>query len=67
MSYVQLTEADLYNLHSGRGGISKSEIEIIMLGIMIRHMHEDHNMGIREIASKTNLKMKEVKEILCKQ
>jgi ribonuclease BN (tRNA processing enzyme) len=67
MSYVQLTEADLYNLHSGRGGINKSEVEIMMLGIMIRHMHEDHNMGIRGIAKKTGLKMKEVKKILCKQ
>ena len=49
MSYVQLTEADLYNLHSGRGGIDKREVEVMMLGIMIRHMHEDHNMGVREI------------------
>ena len=67
MSYVQLTEADLYNFHSGRGGISKREAEIMMLSIMVRHMHEDHNMGVREIASKTKLKMKEVKKILCKQ
>lgn len=66
MSYVHLTEAQLYNLGSG-GGVRESEVKRMMLGIMIRHMHEDHNMGIREIASKTKLKMKEVKEILCKR
>lgn len=67
MSYAQLTEANLYNLHSRRGGINKSEVEVMMLGIMVRHMHEDHSMGIRDIAKKTGLKMKKVKKTLCKQ
>ena len=60
MSYVQLTEAQLYNLGS-RG--SSYDDRFLKLAF-IRHLRDDHNMSIRDIAKRMNMKMKLVQTYL---
>ena len=60
MSYVQLTEAQLYNL--GSRGPSYSDANIKRLHIL--HLRHEHNMNIRDIAKRMNMKMKMVQNYL---
>ena len=60
MSYVQLTEAQLYNLSSR--GPSYSDANIKRLHIL--HLRYEHNMNVRDIAKRMNMKMKMVQKYL---
>ena len=60
MSYVQLSEAQLYDL--GNSG-SRYDDRFLKLAF-IRHLHDDHNMSIRDIAKRMNMKMKLVQTYL---
>ena len=60
MSYVQLTEAQLYDL--GSRGLSYSDANIKRLHIL--HLRHEHNMNVRDIAKRMNMKMKMVQKYL---
>ena len=60
MSYVQLTEAQLYNLSSH--GPSYSDANIKRLHIL--HLRHEHDMNVRDIAKRMNMKMKIVQKYL---
>ena len=60
MSYVQLTEAQLYDL--GSRGSKYDDRYIIMLHIL--HLRHEHNMNVRDIAKRMKMKMKVVQKYL---
>jgi aminopeptidase-like protein len=60
MSYVQLTEAQLYDL--GSRGSKYDDRHIIMLHIL--HLRHEHNMNVRDIAKRMGMKMKMVQKYL---
>lgn len=60
MSYVQLTEAQLYDL--GNSG-SHYDDRYLKLAF-IRHLRDDHNMSVRDIAKRMNMKMKLIQTYL---
>lgn len=56
MCYVQLTEAQLYDL--GNRGSSYDDRHLKLA--FIRHLRDDHGMSVRGIAKRMNMKMKTV-------
>ena len=60
MSYVQLTEAQLYDL--GSRGSKYDDRYITMLHIL--HLRHEHNMNVRDIAKRMRMKMKAVQKYL---
>jgi DNA-binding transcriptional regulator YiaG len=61
-----MTEVQLYNMQNvARAGLdSAKDTRQAMLAIMIRHLRYDHEMSIRDIAKRCNIKMKAVQEFL---
>jgi DNA-binding transcriptional regulator LsrR (DeoR family) len=58
---MNLTEAQLYNLYShGNSGANAEYIQNLINKSMAVHMYYDHKMGVREIANRLGVKMKEV-------
>ena len=60
MSYVQLTEAQLYDLGSRCPSYSDANIK----RFHILHLRHEHNMNVRDIAKRMNMKMKMVQKYL---
>lgn len=64
---MQLTEADLYNLHSSSNGAThdvKAAANAYALRLMVEHLYFVHNMKIREISRILRYKEKNVKAII---
>lgn len=60
MSYVQLTEAQLYDL--GNRGSPYDDRNILRLHIL--HLRHEHDMNVRDIAKRMGMKMKTVQKYL---
>lgn len=60
MSHIQLTESQLYDF--GSRGSSYSDANIKRLHIL--HLRYEHNMNVRDIAKRMNMKMKIVQKYL---
>ena len=60
MSYVQLTEAQLYDLGSRCPSYSDANIK----RFHILHLRHEHNMNVRDIAKRMNMKMKMIQKYL---
>ena len=60
MSYVQVTEAQLYDL--GSRGSPYDDRNILRLHIL--HLRHEHNMNVRDIAKRMRMKMKAVQKYL---
>jgi len=60
MSYVQLTEAQLYDL--GSRGLPYDDRNILRLHIL--HLRHEHDMNVRDIAKRMGMKMKTVQKYL---
>lgn len=63
---VELSEPQLYDLYSSKNGTENilNKFMSKSIRIFVKHLKEEHDMGIREIAKKMGMKEKSIKGIL---
>lgn len=62
-----MREIDYYNIHadaSSQANRAKTYAENQLFKYMVQHLNKEHGMGVRKIAKRLGLKMKEVKYFL---
>ena len=65
-----MEEHEYYNIFQSAGGTAyqaRQEAMAFSMQLLVNHLHEDHNMTVRQIAIRFKRKEKEVKALLYKK
>ena len=65
-----MEEHEYYNMYhraARRGYEAEQQAMAFSMQLLVNHLHQDHNMTVRQIAKRLKSKEKEVKAVLFKQ